>query len=400
MRLGISTASFLSVAKQGEGVYLEQLLTGLQKIDSANQYFVFMPAQHQSIFQTAASNVHVIEISNLVRYPILSVLWYLFVYPFLLAKYRIDVVHLPEIRRIPLFKVCPTVLTVADLTNFRIRGKAGTLRLVYNSLLCRFLLSSADAICVHAENTKRDLQDIWRVSPDRISVIPHGIDSRFRTRQWNQISMFRAKYSIDDPAIVCVSRLEHPLKNHTVLLRAFARLKERGLQHCLLLVGQRAKGHEIVEREIRQLGLTKAVRIFGFVPEEDLPYFYNVAQLSVFPSLYEGFGYPVLESFASGVPLVASRSSSITEVAGNAALLFQPQDDAELAEKMWTVLQDVALQKTLIQSGFERVAQFSVEEEARRTLELYQSTYSNSRKLPRESPGKETSDVKLPDRLS
>src|SRR3989338_5452611 len=131
MRLGISTASFLSVAKQGEGVYLDQLLTGLQNISSANQSCVFMPAQHQSIFQTAASNVHVIEISNLVRYPILSVLWYLFVYPFLLAKYRIDVVHLPEIRRIPLFKVCPTVLTVADLTNFRIRGKAGTLRLVY-----------------------------------------------------------------------------------------------------------------------------------------------------------------------------------------------------------------------------------------------------------------------------
>jgi len=373
MRIAISTASLLGVTKQGEGVYLDQLLTGLQRIDPDNQYFIFMPKQHRAIFQIAAPNFHVIEISNVTSNPFLNVLWYLTAYPLLLAKYHIDVVHLPEIRRIPAVKVCAMVLTVADLVNFRIAGRAGRFRLIYNWLLCRFLLSSADVICVHAENTKRDLQEIWKVGSEKIRVIPHGIAPCFRPRERTEYSGFVSQYDIPDSAIVCVSRLEHPLKNHITLLRAFARLKERGLPHTLLLVGKPGKGHATIEREIERLGIKDNVRLFGYVPEEDLPYFYNVSQLSVFPSLYEGFGYPVLESFASGVPLVASRSSSIVEVAGDAALLFEPHDEVELAEKMWMVLNDMELRNTLIQAGFKRAARFSVEEEARRTLELYQS---------------------------
>jgi glycosyltransferase involved in cell wall biosynthesis len=121
----------------------------------------------------------------------------------------------------------------------------------------------------------------------------------------------------------------------------------------------------VVEKKISELNLSQSVLIFGFVPED------NVSSASVFPSLYEGFGYPVLESFASGVPLVASHSSSIREVAGDGALLFDPLDDRQIEESLWEILHDPELQLKQIQAGHSRLKEFSLRKEAESTRNLY-----------------------------
>lgn len=383
MRIAIATTSLIGITKQGEGVYLEQLLTGLQARDAHNEYYIFMPRKHRPLFPIWAKNFRVIEISDTYVKPFPSVFWYLFIYPFHLARHKIELVHLPEIRRIPILKICRTVLTVADLTNFRVKGRIGGFRLAYNWFVCRVLLRQADLICVHAENTKRDLETIWSIDPEKIKVIPHGIPSHFQPRDRSESFQRLKKYGVRTPCIVCVSRLEHPLKNHAVLLNAFAILKRKELPHMLILVGKRGKGYEKIEEEIKRLELEEDVRCVGFVPDEDLPYFYNIAEVSVFPSLYEGFGYPVLESFASGVPLIVSRSSSLVEVGGNACLFFEPHNAEELAEKILLVLREEKMRQQLIQAGFQRAAQYTLDEEINRTLYLYEllGNSLNGRKL-------------------
>ena len=178
------------------------------------------------------------------------------------------------------------------------------------------------------------------------------------------------KYSITGSFILFVGNIS-PRKNILALLQAFNKLKKRGIKHKLVIAGKKDQRYEQVLKTLNELNLGGEVIFTGYVPEEDLPKLYNAADLFVYPSLYEGFGLPILEAMACGTPVVASNVSSLPEVAGDAGLLVNPQDVDALTNAMYKVLTDDKLKESLIDKGLERAKFFSWEKTARETLEVY-----------------------------
>ncbi|MBC7315226.1 MAG: glycosyltransferase family 4 protein [Chloroflexi bacterium] len=163
-----------------------------------------------------------------------------------------------------------------------------------------------------------------------------------------------------------------PRKNFVRLIRAYHLLRERhSIPHRLVIAGAKGWLFEEIEETIRDLHLEEWVKVTGFIPDEDLPALYQGADLFAFPSLYEGFGIPVLEALACGTPVVTSNTSSMPEAAGDAALLVDPRDVEAIAEALWRLLEDASLRNALRARGFEQVRRFSWVASARTVCTIY-----------------------------
>jgi glycosyltransferase involved in cell wall biosynthesis len=223
-----------------------------------------------------------------------------------------------------------------------------------------------------SESTRRDLASFARVDPGRIRVIHNGADlDRFSPRDRDA-----AKAAVADALglppdfLLYIARLEHPGKNHVRLLEAFAALKrDTDLPHKLVLVGSRWNGAELIEAKVGELGLQSEVVFPGFVPNETLADLYAAADVFVFPSLFEGFGIPVLEAMACGTPVCASNVSSLPEVVGEAGLLFDPNEPNEIADAMRRLLTDPSLRAGLVQRGLAQAGRFTWDDAAAAVLE-------------------------------
>jgi glycosyltransferase involved in cell wall biosynthesis len=161
-------------------------------------------------------------------------------------------------------------------------------------------------------------------------------------------------------------------KNLLRLVEAYSRIRQQGLTATLVLVGKKDWQSELLLEKIRQLHLESDVLVPGFVPFDDLPLFYNAAEVFVFPSFFEGFGLPVVESMASGVPTITSYGSSLEEVAGDGALLVDPSDTDSIVAALEKVLSDSELRDRLAAAGTRRASQFSQDDLVRKTLGVYE----------------------------
>ena len=184
-----------------------------------------------------------------------------------------------------------------------------------------------------------------------------------------QIKQVIGKYGIKIPYIFYVGRLEKK-KNTPALIEAYSIAKEENkeIKHKLVLVGDASHGYDEVKYMIREFDLENDVIITGWIPEVDMPYIYNGASAFIFPSLYEGFGIPLLQAMACGTPIIASDAASIPEIAGDAAVLFNPNDVRLMAVSISKIILDDGLKRKLIKNGFSRVKNFSWEKCARETL--------------------------------
>jgi len=182
-----------------------------------------------------------------------------------------------------------------------------------------------------------------------------------------------ARLGLDHPYLLYVARLEHPGKNHVTLLEAYARLRSEGVRHKLVLAGPRWNGAEAIDAAVARLGLAGHVVFTGFVAGEELPGLYAGASAFVFPSLYEGFGIPLLEAMASGTPACVANTSSLPEVAGDAALLFDPRDPCDIADAMHRLVTDDVLRARLRARGLQRCKEFTWERSAQGVLDACRS---------------------------
>ena len=221
---------------------------------------------------------------------------------------------------------------------------------------------------------QHDVQHYLHISKDRVVVIPEGCEPRFRPlAEPEQLYRVRVKYGLPPLYMLCLGTLE-PRKNITTLLHAFARLRQ--ILHGepalhLVVAGARGWREQTIFQTIKSLALEQVVCLPGFINDEDLPALYGGALLFVFPSLYEGFGLPVLEAMSCGVPVVTSNTSAMPEVAGDAALLVDPYDVKGMATAIAAIVHDASLRDNLRQKGLARAQQFSWEMTARQTLDLY-----------------------------
>jgi len=222
-----------------------------------------------------------------------------------------------------------------------------------------------------SRTVKADVERHLPIPAERVRVVPlAAAPSYYPLDDPPRMAAVRAKYSLPDRFVLNVGALE-PGKNQATLLRAFARLKGSGPERALVIAGPPAWRYERLLRLVDKLGLADQVLFPGYVAAEDLPALYNLADLFVFPSLYEGFGLPPLEAMACGLPVVASTAPALREVLDGAALLVQPLDVNALAEAMASVLDNPDVSARLREAGLQRASLFSWERTARETAAVY-----------------------------
>jgi glycosyltransferase involved in cell wall biosynthesis len=272
----------------------------------------------------------------------------------------------------PVFGKCRLVSVVYDLTTLVIPEYAA-LREEFSVRMANTLKRSSRIMAI-SEYVKGDLCRLGGADPEKIDVIPLGVDTeRFNAQSGREdVSGVRARLNLTGPYILYVGNLS-PHKNLARLIRAFARLKrEHSLPHKLVLCGKTRWGAGLKELSA-ELGAGESVVFPGFVPDQDLPFLYGGAEIFAYPSLYEGFGLPPVEAMASGVPVLASNSSSLPEVCGNAAVLVDPLSDAEIYNGLEKLTLSSALRTKLSAEGLKRAALFTWNRTAELTLKAFES---------------------------
>ncbi|OGF23695.1 hypothetical protein A3H66_03305 [Candidatus Falkowbacteria bacterium RIFCSPLOWO2_02_FULL_45_21] len=257
------------------------------------------------------------------------------------------------------------------LAKFFSGGKYRSNILDYHSWSAKFALKHARVIIAVSEFTKREMMEVYGASQAKIEVVYNGFNADLYKpiAAKHETGRVLRKYGIKPPYIFYVGRLEKK-KNIARLIYALAIMREKygKINHKLVLVGNAGLGFDEVKYMIEEFDLNNDVIITGWVPERDMPYIYNGASLFVFPSLYEGFGIPLVQAMAVGVPIAASDIASIREIAGRASWLFDPKEASDMAEKMAEVLLDKELADDLIDRGKARVKDFSLAKCAKETL--------------------------------
>ncbi|MCL4371408.1 MAG: glycosyltransferase family 4 protein [Chloroflexi bacterium] len=295
--------------------------------------------------------------------------------PIELLRLPADVLHSPDF--IPPFRRrCRSVVTIHDLAFLRFPHLLTPDSGRYYGQVAR-AVQSADQVIAVSHATKRDLLELLSVDPEKVTVVHSGVSPECRPLEPEEIEHRRRELGLPERFILFVGTLE-PRKNLPTLLRAFARVW-KAHRVPLVVVGGKGWLNEELFRVREELGLGEEVKFVGSVAAQQLVYYYNCATCLVLPSLYEGFGHPVLEAMACGTPAIVSNVPSLTEIAGDAALSVGPEDAEELAAAMGRLLADGGLRQRLIGLGLQRAAAFSWEQTARETLGVYHKAVQGSR---------------------
>ncbi len=339
----------------GIGRYARELIDALGRVDHTNQYEVLLPCAEHPF--TSRPNMRY----RVVRFPLFRRRFWEQVAPILVGPY--DVLHFPYDSCVAWKrgKFVSTIHDVKPLLFPELRARTSLNRRI-EQWLVGDRWKTIDHVITISEHSRGDLLAHVPLRPDQVSVTPLGLDAeRFRPADHHQQGR---------PYVLCVAG-DDPTKNVGCLVEAFAKLSE-GLRSRfdLLLAGDVCKRVDI-RAAVDRLGIGAQTKLIGRVSDEELIAYYQQATAFVFPSLYEGFGLPVLEAMGCGCPVICSNLSSLPEVAGDAALLIDPNDSGQLATEMSHVLESPALQGTLRARGLARAGQFSWDHTASATVAVY-----------------------------
>ena len=290
---------------------------------------------------------------------------------------RIDLFHSPDFVLPPVMGSIPTILTVHDLSFLHYPETVPDTLVNYLNRTVPWSVERAQAVLADSLSTKRDLQAMWSVPEEKITVLYSGVNERFKpVTDAVTLAAVRERLGLGGAPFVLAVGTVQPRKNYPFLIRAFRPVAER-FPHSLVIAGGRGWLSEEIPAEIERQGLAGRVFLAGFVDDADLPALYSAADILAFPSLYEGFGLPLLEAMACGTPVISSNASSLPEVArsgeSEAAILISPHDEAAWSDAMIRLLSDPELRGRLIAAGYEQVGRFSWAAAARQLSTLYRS---------------------------
>ena len=268
-----------------------------------------------------------------------------------------------------------SVFTLHDLTALTFPATHTQLNRRFLQWMLPYFLRDADLIIADSASTQRDALRLYNLPAERIRVVHLGVDRRFQPAASDTQAQTRARYHLPDRFILSVGTLE-PRKNLITLLEACHALHADGSDVALVIAGGRGWHSEPFFERLRALGLEDAVQLLGRVPDEDLPALYTLAEVFAFPSLYEGFGLPVLEAMACGTPVVCSSTSSLPEVAGEAAIQIFPTAVREWTQALKQIGGNAAVRADLRERGIKQAARFTWENTARQTYAVYQEVHA------------------------
>lgn len=374
MKIGIPICG-CDAGKSGIGQYLIHLLREFSAMGKDLEIEALVHKSEEKIFIPQSDNISRIILNDGLRRPILNVLWSQIALPHRRWRGKWDVLFLPAAnRRAPFLPLGPSVGMVHDFSSLHICGKYDPARDFYIKKVLPALMRRMTLIVTNSECSKRDIVQYVGIAPERIRAIPLAADTDFFTPGDKGLAAEKIakKFGVRTPYILYISRIEHPGKNHERLIRAFDRLKQtEGLPHQLLLAGSDWTRSEQVHRAAEKAKFSQDIVFTGFAPPETMPDLCRGADLFVYPSLYEGFGLPILEAMACATPVACSNTSSMPEVAGDAAETFDPSDEESIEQALRLLLTDRKRLEKLSKLGLARSRQFSWSATAHQTIQAF-----------------------------
>jgi glycosyltransferase involved in cell wall biosynthesis len=348
----------------GIGTYTENLLLGVGQTAGAMEFHAFARGADEERVKELCSRVTVVNA------PIYTVQEQ-FLIP--RAARRCDLLHVPHFN-VPLLHRGPLVVSIMDVIHLRspeYRDKLSSF--FYARPMLKAAARMADHIITVSHYSKAQISETLGIPGSKISVIHCGVGPQFRQNGSHKDSHVVAQaLGTNRPFLMYVGNLK-PHKNVTTLLRAFALLQRaKKLDHSLVIVGDDARWKQSLVDECSRLGICDSTVFLPYVSPALLPRIYAAADLLVMPSTAEGFGLPVLEAMACGTPVVCSNAASLPEIAGDAALYFDPSSHEKLAEQIELLLQSSDLRASLRDKGLQRAEQFTWDEFSSKHLDLYQ----------------------------
>jgi glycosyltransferase involved in cell wall biosynthesis len=352
-RIGVNALYLIPGGVGGTEIYLRRLLGALSSIDQDNEYFVFTNCETDADLVPGCPNFHWKPEAVRARFRPARILWEQTVLPVAAARARLDVLLNPGFTA-PIFAPCACVTVFHDLQHKRHPEHFRWFDLPFWRLLLWASAHRARRLIAVSEATRRDLVDLYGLAPDRINVVHHGVEPEF----------FALDRMRKESFVLCVSTL-HPHKNLDRLIRAYARGKR---DWRLVVTGMRGFFADALDALIAELGVNDSVRLTGWIPRSELLQLYAKADAFVYPSTFEGFGMPVLEAMAAGIPVACSDIPPLREVAGDAALFFDPLNEDAIATALDRIVTDAPLRARLAEAGPKRARKFTWEQAARETL--------------------------------
>ncbi len=314
-----------------------------------------------------ASDLHLLRSRWRTHRPPVRVLWEQLVQPQVLRHIEADLVHGPVFIG-PLIAPCPVVVTIHDLSFIRFPHLFRPANRLYLTFLTRRCARRARRLIAVSHHAASEAVRLLGVPRENIDVVYHGVDPAFRPLPADEVAAFRTHRHLPEHFVLFVGTLE-PRKNLARLIQAFSLINPGPVK--LVLAGGPGWLNQDLFAKVEELGLSDAVIFAGYVRSEELPLWYNAATAFAYPSLYEGFGMPVTEAQACGTPVLTSRSSSLPEAAGDAALFVDPQDVEEIAAGLERLLIDDTLRESLRTRGIAHARTFTWSHTARQTTQVY-----------------------------
>lgn len=382
MKIGVDIRCLVEGRRSGVEEYTESLLKNLFVIDPHNEYVLFLNSfREPNVDLSWAEKFPRVTIKRF-RIPnkILNFfLWYLRWPKIDRMLGGVDVFFAPNITFLALSKKAKLVLTVHDLS-FELYPNTFTVkrRLWHLFVSPRRLVGMADRVIAVSRSTAEDLAGYYGVRRKFVRVIPSGVGDQYGKIDRNDVALLRVKekYGLPYRFILFLGTIE-PRKNIVSLVRAYeafrATRKEGDPVYSLVIAGSSGWRGEALDREIGELSYKKDIRVIGFVEDADKPALYNLASIFVYPSLYEGFGFPVLEAFACAIPTITSHTSSLGEIAQQAAILTDPYKPQQISDALGELTKDKALADRLAGAGQRRAHGYQWQLTAHKTLEMFRS---------------------------
>jgi glycosyltransferase involved in cell wall biosynthesis len=371
MKIAIQVADLDSARIDGTRVYIQNLLKYFGKISPADDFWLY----HRGVFNPE------LKPAIFPNYRIGQKAWPIFWTQIRFAceiwKDQPDVLWMP-IQSLPIFRRSnlKTAITIHDLA-FKYFPQDFKIKDFYKiDSFSDYAIRHADKIIAISESTKKDILKFYpEIKENKIKVIYHGFDQKIFARERNLEAEQKLKNQLGvKMGYILYTGAIQPRKNIGLLIDAFNILRQSGaFQGSLVLAGEKAWLSEDTLKKAKNSPFAAQIKLLGKVKFSDLGVLYRGANVFAFPSLYEGFGLPILEALASKIPVICAKNSSLPEVAGDAALYFENNNAADLAQKIEQILKNTELKKDLIQKGLIQLQKFSWEKCAKETLEFLRS---------------------------
>lgn len=374
MKIGID---YTAALKQSGGIgrYARGLITTLAELDDQNHYTLLAtpdaPREGLNTFQPYNNFSHrTLPLPE--RW--MTIGWHRFYLPIPVEWFagELDLFHSPNFI-LPPVRRAKTLLTVHDLSFIRHpRGAVDSLRRWLNKVVPRSL-ARADHVLADSHSAKNDLIDLFKLSPEKITVVGAGVEPRFRPiTDPHKLNAVRQRYRLPAEKFILGLGTLEPRKNFTGLIEAFSQSPVRETHH-LVIAGAKGWLYDDIFKAVETSPVADRIHLTGFVADDDLPALYSLADVFAFPSHYEGFGIPVIEAMACGTPVVCANNSSLPEIAGQAALQIVATDIFALSEALYCVVVDLSLRETFIRNGFIQAQKFAWTAATQRLLSVYQT---------------------------